>query len=86
MPNVIHGKVTGAGGQAIAQARIYIKHSPVPAPDIAMLTDQQGAFILSVPSSGNYTIGCQADELGSGEATITVNEGQDNLLTIELGK
>lgn len=86
MPILIHGKVTDAKGEPVAQARIFIKESAVAVPDIAMLTDNGGAFSLSVPAPGNYTIGCNADGFAPAEETVTAREGQEASMELRLRK
>ena len=58
---VVAGRARTAGGSAIAGARIYFIAAPGPVPDIAALSDDTGAFSLSVPYLGLYTIGCSAE-------------------------
>ncbi len=45
-PRVITGVVRDNAGKPIAEARIYFTDSPMPLPDIAMLTDSNGDILL----------------------------------------
>jgi carboxypeptidase family protein len=84
MPNVISGTVRDPGGNPVAEARVYFTGGPVPLPDIAALTNGNGAFSLSAPSTGTYHLGCAAEGFAPGAATVTVTAGQDVRLEIWL--
>lgn len=84
---IIQGVVQTGDGEAVAGARIYFISGPGPLPDIAALTGNDGTFILSVPTTGEYVIGASAGETLTGkirvraaetpvEATITMKEGE----------
>jgi len=51
---VIAGVVVDVGGSPVEGARVYFVESPVPLPDIAILTDSSGRFKLSAPVPGTY--------------------------------
>ncbi len=59
---IIEGRVHGTDGRAVAAARIMLAAAPVPTPDVALLTDEQGHFALHVPVPGRYTVACHADD------------------------
>lgn len=61
MGYVIAGQVLDPAGQPAAQVRVYFVDGPVPLPDIAMLTGDDGTFRLAVPAPGEYRIGISAD-------------------------
>ena len=71
---VVAGRARTAGGSAIAGARIYFLAGPGPLPDVAALTDGTGAFSLSVPYAGPYTIGCSAEGYVSETLDVPVIE------------
>ena len=81
----IIGTVLDAAGRPVAGARVYVKTSPVPVPDVAILTDAQGSFRLTAPSAGNYVIGASSDASGSGAVTVTVGS-QDGTVQISLDR
>jgi Carboxypeptidase regulatory-like domain len=83
--SVISGRVLSADGQPIAGARVFFVSSPVPVPDIALLTDGTGRFSLTAPVPGAYRIGCSSDEFGSATITVDVPEGQNVEVEIRLG-
>jgi Carboxypeptidase regulatory-like domain len=83
--SVISGRVLSADGQPIAGARVFFVSSPVPVPDIALLTDGTGRFSLTAPVPGAYRIGCSSDKFGSATITLDVPEGQNVEVEIRLG-
>jgi len=56
----ILGTVTGPNGEKIAEASVYFMDGPVPLPDIAQLTDDDGRFRMAAPAPGTYRIGVRA--------------------------
>jgi hypothetical protein len=83
-PRILSGVVRDPNRNPVAQARVYFTHSPVSLPDIAVLTDSNGRFSLSVPSSGTYTIEAVADGFAPSTATATIMDNQEKQLEIEL--
>lgn len=81
---LITGEVRDPQGRPAAQARVFFVSSPVPVPDIAMLTGADGKFTLSVPAGGVYQIGINADNCAPLTTTVTVTEGQDVALQLAL--
>lgn len=61
--SLIEGRVHRADGSPVAEARVFITSGPVPTPDIAQLTDQEGRFTLFASAPGSYEIGCHAEGL-----------------------
>jgi hypothetical protein len=83
--SVISGRVLSADGQPIAGARVFFVSSPVPVPDIALLTDGTGRFSLTAPVPGAYRIGCSSDKFGSATITVDVADGQNVDVELRLG-
>lgn len=83
-PSIITGEVRDPEGRPAAQARVFFISSPVPLPDIAMLTGADGKFTLSVPVAGSYEIGVNADNCAPLSTTVTATPGQDIALQIAL--
>ena len=81
---VISGVVRDAHGNPIAQARVYFTNGPVPLPDIAALTNKDGAFSLTAPAAGSYTIACAAEGFAPTAVTVAVTDGQETHLEIQL--
>lgn len=68
----ILGTVKGPDGEPIAEASVYFMEGPVPLPDIAQLTDDEGRFRLAAPVPGAYRIGVRAGEVEATEVTVEV--------------
>ena len=71
-PKIISGEVRSAAGGAVPDARIFIADGPVPFSDIAILSDSQGRFSLSVPAEGAYTVACVAEGFAPVSAKVEV--------------
>ena len=84
--NVILGVVRDTSGNPVAGARLYFTAGPVAFPDIAALTDAEGAFSLGAPAPGAYTLQCVADEFAAATVTVIVKSGQTPRLEIKLGR
>jgi Carboxypeptidase regulatory-like domain len=80
----ISGIVRDSHGNPVAQARVYFTGGPEPWPDIAALTDNNGAFSLPAPSPGTYTIECVAEGFAPVTAAVTVMGSQEVQLQITL--
>jgi hypothetical protein len=82
---LISGKVVDEHGQPVAWARVMFARSPVPIPDIALMTGEDGSFTLSVPANGSYEILTMSDEHGQGKATVEVTDERHDV-EVRLGK
>lgn len=82
---LISGKVVDEQGKPVAWARVMVSDSPVPVPDIAMLTSDDGSFTLSVPANGSYEILIASDEGGEAKAAVEVT-GERHHIEMRLGK
>lgn len=71
----ILGTVKGPDGEPVAEASVYFMEGPVPLPDIAQITDDEGHFRLAAPAPGTYRIGVRA--WGSEPAEVTVEVGEE---------
>lgn len=78
----ITGTVLDPSRAPVAGARVYFVAGPVALPEIAALTDSAGAFSLSAPAPGDYTVGASADGFTNATATVTVPPA--TALTIQL--
>ena len=81
---VISGVVRDARGHPLAQTRVYFTKGPVPLPDIAALTNKEGAFSLTAPAAGSYTLACAAEGFALTEVTVAVADSQETHLEIQL--
>lgn len=68
----IQGQVRSRDGRPLAEARVYYEDAPVPVPEIAALTDEEGRFHLSAPARGVYRLGAAMDGYESSSATVDV--------------
>ncbi len=75
-PGVITGVVVDRTGAGLAEARVFFIAGPAPLPDVAALTDDEGAFGLSAPMAGEYTIQCVADGYAPRSFQVSVANGQ----------
>ncbi len=83
---LIEGSAHLADGTPIGEARVFFTESPVPLPDIAALTDDDGRFSLFAPSPGRYQLVCQADGFDAVTVAVEVDEVSTTAeVDIELG-
>jgi hypothetical protein len=75
-PGIVAGVVSDRAGAAVPAARVSFVVGPTALPDIAALTDSSGAFTLSAPVPGDYTIQCVADGYAPKSIHISVGSGQ----------
>jgi hypothetical protein len=83
---VIFGIVKDRNGNPVARARVSFSAGPVFFPDIAALTDDKGAFALSAPVAGKYTIDVVTEEFALQKTDVAVAVGQKERIEIILGK
>lgn len=83
---LITGRARRADGSPVSEARVFFVTAPVPLPDIATLTDDDGQFSLYAPAPGRYELVCQADDFDAATFGIEVLEHSGSVeLDIELG-
>ena len=82
--NVISGVVQDSHGNPLVQARVYFTNGPVPLPDIAALTNKDGAFSLTAPVVGSYTLACAAEGFAPTAVTVAIADSQETHLEIRL--
>jgi Carboxypeptidase regulatory-like domain len=73
---VIAGVVTDVAGEPVAGARVMVSKSPVAVPDIAVLSDAGGAFVLGAPVPGPYELTVATDDVVT-QAPVEVGEGAE---------
>lgn len=81
----ISGRVIDHSGRPVAGARVMFAAAPGPVPDIALLTDGDGAFSIAAPMPGRYVIAAHHDA-GSGEATVNAGTGALDTVEIRIGR
>lgn len=69
----------------MAWARVMFTRSPVPVPDIAAVTAEDGSFTFSAPAKGAYELLAISDEQGQAEASVEVT-GERHDVELRLGK
>lgn len=78
------GTVTGPNGEKIAEASVYFMEGPVPLPDIAQLTNDEGGFRMAAPVPGTYRIGCRAGDFEPVEVTVEVREEPEQTVEVKI--
>jgi len=82
----IEGRAHLADDSPVIEARVFFGAAPVPLPDIAALTDDDGRFSLYAPTPGTYELVCHADGLDPATVAIDVLPGSDSIaVDVELG-
>jgi Carboxypeptidase regulatory-like domain len=82
----IEGRAHLADDSPVSEARVFFAAAPVPVPDIATLTDDDGRFSLFAPSPGKYQLVCHADGLEPASVPIEVRADSVSVeLDVELG-
>ena len=75
-PPEITGVVVDAEDNPVEEVRVYFVEGPVPLPDIAALTNCNGRFARSAPTSGTYQLGIASEgPAGFLQETTTVEVG-----------
>lgn len=82
---LISGHVVDEQGQPVAWARVMFARGPVPMPDVASMTGEDGRFTLSVPANGPYEILIVSDEHGKKKTTVAVT-GDRHDIAVRLGR
>jgi hypothetical protein len=84
MTTVISGQVLDESGKPVRAARVSFASGPGSLPDIAALTDAKGAFALSAPVPGRYTVAVTGDRFGNATAEVDVLDQRPVKLAIRL--
>ena len=70
---LLKGRVVDRAGRPVSGAAIHFLSAPGPRPDIALLSDEQGQFVLAL-APGGYTLGARSDAAGAGQSSIDVHD------------
>ncbi|GAA2587630.1 carboxypeptidase-like regulatory domain-containing protein [Actinomadura fulvescens] len=81
---LIKGVVRDRAGRPVPEARVFFTAGPGSFPDMAAVTDEHGAFILTAPSSGDYTVQSQTDDGRAAHATVNVHADDDAQVEMRL--
>lgn len=73
---VIAGVVTTGAGDPVAGARVLFSESPVPVPDVAAVTGNDGGFQLAAPVPGSYQLTVATDDAVT-QAPVEVAAGAE---------
>ena len=79
---LIYGFVRDEADVPIENARVRILSGPSSLGDVTILTNANGAFLLSFPAIGRYEIACTADGYHQGRQVVDVSG--ENSLCIDL--
>jgi hypothetical protein len=80
----VAGRVLDSAGRPAAGATVMWLSGPVALPDVALLTQADGSFVMSAPVAGHYTLACRRDP--DGVARVDVNVGpQGARVIVRLG-
>lgn len=83
---LITGRALRADGSPVSEARVFFAAAPVPLPDVATLTDDDGRYSLIAPAPGRYELVCQADDFDPATVAIDVPAHSGSIeLDFELG-
>jgi len=83
---LISGVVKDNSGNAISGARVSFISGPVPIPDIAALTDNNGSFVISAPVPGDYVIEVVSEQFIAKSVKVTVETNERKNIEINLSK
>ena len=79
----VAGTVLDRAGRPAAGATVMWLQGPVALPDVALLTQADGSFVMSAPVPGQYRLACRGDT--GGQATLDVTVGpQGARVTVRL--
>ncbi len=82
--SLIFGLVKDSAGNPIRQARVSFVSGPVPLPDIAALTGDDGTFALSVPRAGEYVIEIILEGFITNKVKVLVEGNKEEHIEIRL--
>jgi hypothetical protein len=84
--SVVAGCVFGPDRKRIAGASVMFAAGPVAIPDIAQLTDSQGAFELAAPAKGTYRLVINAPGFSPVERNVEVTGNATSPIEVKVGK
>ncbi len=69
---LIHGVVIDEDEEPVEWASVLFIDGPIPLPDVAVVSNENGGFILTAPVAGSYRILCLAPDRETTELTIDI--------------
>lgn len=78
------GTVLDSAGHPAGGATVMWVQGPVALPDVALLTQADGSFVMSAPVAGRYTLVCRRDPGGLARVDVDVGPHGSHV-TVELG-
>lgn len=82
-PLQVAGTVLDSAGRPAGGATVMWVQGPVALPDVALLTQADGRFVMSAPVAGHYTLVCRRDPGGLARMEIDVGS-QGARVTVRL--
>jgi hypothetical protein len=83
MMALIQGKVIDSQANPLPGVPVYYISSPVPMPDLSLLTDEAGQFILAAPVAGLYVLGARSDAGQMAQSEVEVSGTEPVTVTIQ---
>jgi hypothetical protein len=80
----VSGVVVDDVGRPLAEAAVAFADSPVPVPDVAVLTGADGRFVLAAPGPGAYTVAVNAPGYPAATADLRVEPGEGTDVQVEI--
>lgn len=84
MPELVTGTVRDRHGP-VGGASVALTGGPVPLPDVAALTADDGTFVTGVPVPGRYTVVCTLPDGRSRRVDVDVPAGGGAQVDVEVG-
>ena len=77
-----HGRVVDSNGQPVAGALVAVAWGTGPTPEIAIRTDETGAFRIGLPP-GRYRLQAVTESSGSGQTETEGGEGGEIVIKVD---
>jgi hypothetical protein len=80
---LIQGVVVDPQARPVPEAAVYFVAAPANMPDVALLSDGEGRFVLAAPVPGVYTLAARAEPWGVAQASTEIRGDEPVTLTIQ---
>lgn len=84
--HVIVGVVRDAGGAPVSGAVVSLTAGPVPLPDIATLSADDGSFAVTAPVPGRYQLACNFEDGATLRAQVDIPPDADHEVRADLSR